>query len=188
MAAAADNTEAPKKTGKPIGKLVPIIAAAVGSAVLAGGVAFFLGARSGKAPAAEGTEAAAEHGSADKAEKSDEKGEGKEGKGKPETIYLPLAPAFIVNLGDADSSHLLQIEMEVQVKTDAIAETVKLHSPRLRNSVLMLLSQQKVAEVMTREGKETLQKQVLEELRKILTEQTGKPCIEAVYFTSFVIQ
>ena len=189
MAAEAAKTD-DKKPGKLKGPLVPIIASAVVSSLLAGGVAFFVASR-GKAPAptaAEG-DVPAEHEGGDKAEeKSDEKGEHKGGKAKVEAIYLPLSPAFIVNLGDADSSHLLQIEMEVLVKTDAIAETVKLHSPRLRNNVLMLLSQQKIAEVMTREGKEALQKQVLDELRKILTEQTGKPCVDAVYFTSFVMQ
>ena len=33
-----------------------------------------------------------------------------------------------------------------------------------------------------------LQAQVLEEVRKIMTEETGKPVVDAIYFTSFVMQ
>lgn len=190
--AAEDAKSDDKKGSKPKGMLIPIIASAVVSALLAGGVAFFVSSRSkAPAPVAEG-EAAAEGEGGDKAEeKTSEKGEhkgGKDGKGKATATYLSLAPPFIINLGDADSTHFLQIEMEALVKNDSVGETVKEHMPRLRNAVLMLLSQQKIADVLTREGKEALQKQVLEELQKILTEQTGKPCIEALYFTSFVVQ
>lgn len=190
--AAEDAKSDDKKGSKPKGMLIPIIASAVVSALLAGGVAFFVSSRSkAPAPVAEG-EAAAEGEGGDKAEeKTSEKGEhkgGKDGKGKATATYLSLAPPFIINLGDADSTHFLQIEMEALVKNDSVGETVKEHMPRLRNAVLMLLSQQKIADVLTREGKEALQKQVLEDLQKILTEQTGKPCIEALYFTSFVVQ
>lgn len=190
--AAEDAKSDDKKGSKPKGMLIPIIASAVVSALLAGGVAFFVSSRSkAPAPVAEG-EAAAEGEGGDKAEeKTSEKGEhkgGKDGKGKATATYLSLAPPFIINLGDADSTHFLQIEMEALVKNDSVGETVKEHMPRLRNAVLMLLSQQKIADVLTREGKEALQKQVLEDLQKILTEQTGKPCIEAIYFTSFVVQ
>ena len=193
--AAEDAKSDDKKGSKPKGMLIPIIASAVVSALLAGGVAFFVSSRSkAPAPVAEG-EAAAEGEGGDKAEeKASEKGEhkggkeGKDGKGKATATYLSLAPPFIINLGDADSTHFLQIEMEALVKNESIGESVKEHMPRLRNAVLMLLSQQKIADVLTREGKEALQKQELEDLQKILTEQTGKPCIEALYFTSFVVQ
>ncbi|VAX05680.1 hypothetical protein MNBD_GAMMA19-792, partial [hydrothermal vent metagenome] len=38
------------------------------------------------------------------------------------------------------------------------------------------------------EGKETLREEALEVVQQILEEETGDPGIEAVYFTSFVMQ
>jgi flagellar FliL protein len=102
--------------------------------------------------------------------------------------FLPLTPAFVVNLADDDLSRFLQVEMEVSAKDAKALEAAKLYMPRIRNGVLLLLSQQHYHELTTREGKETLQKQSLAQIQKILKEETGSPGIDAVYFTSFVMQ
>ncbi|MND09812.1 flagellar basal body-associated protein FliL [compost metagenome] len=52
----------------------------------------------------------------------------------------------------------------------------------------MLFGAQKPADITTREGKEKLQADVLAEMQKIMKEETGKPSVDAVYFTSFVMQ
>jgi flagellar FliL protein len=43
-------------------------------------------------------------------------------------------------------------------------------------------------DLRTREGKEKLRADVLAELQKILTDETGEPGVEQVFFTSFVMQ
>jgi len=113
-----------------------------------------------------------------------------EEKAKPKAAaqYLPLEPAFTVNLEEPDMSRFLQAEIQVMARDAAALEAVKTHTPRIRNSLLLLLGQQRVADMSTREGKEKLRAAVLAEIQKILTEETGKPGIEAVYFTSFVMQ
>lgn len=198
--AAADKTaaEAPA-AGSKRGLLIPIIAAVVVSGGLAAGAVYFLTAKKA-APAA--TEEAAKEGGehesgGEKDSKSESHGEGKsegkgEGKGeggkKGAAVYFPMTPAFVVNLSDADSSRFLQIDMEVLAKNVEVTDAVKLHMPQIRNSVLMLLSQQKQHDIDTREGKEALQAKVLAEIQRILTAETGKPGVDAVYFTSFVMQ
>jgi flagellar FliL protein len=52
----------------------------------------------------------------------------------------------------------------------------------------MLYSNQDPATLNSREGKEMLRTQTLEEVRKVLEEQTGEGGVENVYFTSFVMQ
>jgi flagellar protein FliL len=54
--------------------------------------------------------------------------------------------------------------------------------------LLLLLGQQKYLEMETREGKEALQNSVLGEVQRIITAETGKPGVEAVFFTTFVMQ
>jgi flagellar FliL protein len=40
----------------------------------------------------------------------------------------------------------------------------------------------------TREGKEKLREETLEEVQKVLLEETGEPGVDNVFFTSFVMQ
>lgn len=102
--------------------------------------------------------------------------------------YLPLQPAFVVNLSDTEAIRYLQVDMEVMSRDPKVLEDVKLHMPRIRNRLLLLLGQQKAFDIGTRESKEALQAKVLAEIQGVLKEETGKPGVEAVYFTSFVTQ
>jgi len=173
--------------------LIPIIGAAVASAAIAGGAVFFLMPKdkpAKHAAAAEGEEAAAEGHDAAAAEGEGEaaaEGEGDHDK-KSAAIYVPMAPPFVVNIGNSDASNFLQIEMQVRAKNAAAVDALKLHDPQIRNALLMLLGSQQIADVTSREGKEALQKKVLEEIQRILKAETGKSGVDAVYFTSFVMQ
>jgi len=102
--------------------------------------------------------------------------------------YLPMSPAFVVNLADTDNNRFLQVEMEAMTHESWTADALSLHMPQVRNSLLMLLGQQNARDLETREGKQALQKKVLEEIQRILTAETGHAGVDAVYFTSFVIQ
>jgi flagellar FliL protein len=102
--------------------------------------------------------------------------------------YVPLQPPFVVNLSDTEASRYLQADMEVLCRDPKVVEDVKLHMPHLRDRILLLLSQQRVADLSTREGKEALQAKILAEIQAVLKKETGKPGVEAVYFTSFVMQ
>lgn len=120
-----------------------------------------------------------------------EKGAAAEGAGhvaKAAPIYQALSPSFVANLDDEETNRYLQVEMEVMARDNATIDQVKLHTPRIRDSLLMLLGQQKFHELNNRAGKEALQKKVLAEVQRIMKEETGKPGVEAVYFTSFVMQ
>ena len=107
---------------------------------------------------------------------------------KAPPVYMPLDPAFVVNLEDPSGLRFLQMQMEVMGRDAKLLEEAKPHMPRIRNALLMLLGQQQVTGLATREGKEKLQADVLAEIQKILQEELGQPVVEAVYFTSFVMQ
>jgi flagellar FliL protein len=67
-------------------------------------------------------------------------------------------------------------------------ELVKRHMPLIRNNLVMLFSSRSRDQIISREGKEKIRADAQAEVQKILTEQTGKPVIEALYLTSFVMQ
>jgi len=103
-------------------------------------------------------------------------------------IYFPLEPAFVVNFKDRGRTRFLQITMEVMTRDPLIIEDIQAHMPLIRNNILLLLSNQKAEDLHSAEGKETLRKAVLDELIKILAEETGRVKVEGLYFTSFVTQ
>lgn len=109
-------------------------------------------------------------------------------KGKAPAIYLPLQPAFVVNLEDTEAMRYLQVDLELMSRSPKAIEDAKTHMPRIRNSLLLLFGQQHAFDLSTRQGKETLQAKALAEIQRVLTEETGSPGIEAVYFSSIVIQ
>lgn len=103
-------------------------------------------------------------------------------------LYHPMEPVFVVNLADPDGSKYLQVEVQLMTRDpDALAQLAQ-HAPRIRNRLLLLYGQQHSAGLRTRADKERLQKESLAEVQAILKSETGKPGVEAVYFTSFVTQ
>jgi flagellar FliL protein len=107
---------------------------------------------------------------------------------KADPIYVSLEPAFVVNLEDDDSMRFMQVDVQVVVTDAKLGELIKLHMPMIRNRLLLLFSGQHYQELNSRPAKEQLQQAALEEVRKLIKEQTGKDGVEALYFTSLVMQ
>ena len=103
-------------------------------------------------------------------------------------IYLPLDPAFVVNFAGQGKARFLQVTVEVMTRDPAVPDQVKLHAPAIRNNLMLLFSDQSYENISSLDGKETLREEALEVIQLVLEEETGDPGIEAVYFTSFVMQ
>lgn len=102
--------------------------------------------------------------------------------------YFALEPAFVVNLDGERSQRFLQVQVEVMSRDTKTVEQVQRHAPRIRSSLLLLFGQQRAEDLSSRAGKEKLQADVLAEIQNILRAETGTADVEAVYFTSFVMQ
>ena len=139
----------------------------VGAGVV-GGMTFF----GGEAPA-EGDAAAEEE----------------EAPGGGPAFYTSLHPPLVVNFKDsAGDSHFMQITMEVMAREQTTINSVREHTPVIRNALILLYSGAVYEEVTTREGKEKMLADGLAEIQKVMTEKIGEPGVEAVYFTALVIQ
>jgi flagellar protein FliL len=103
--------------------------------------------------------------------------------------YIALDPPFVVNFESDQQVRFLQVTVQVMTRDPATAEIMKANDPVVRNDLLLLYGGQKYTVISSREGKESLRQQTLAAVRKVIAGAGGKPeKVEAVYFTSFVMQ
>lgn len=103
--------------------------------------------------------------------------------------YITLDPPFVVNFEAESMVRFLQVTVGVMTREPTIEHLVKENDPRVRNDLLMILGNQTYATVSSLEGKEALRQRCLESVRTIVAEMGGDAQkVEALYFTSFVMQ
>ena len=176
-------------------KLIIIIAAAVIALGAAGGGAwFFMKGHADDeevvADADEGEHAAKDEKkgkSKDKKSKKDKKG--KAAGPKAPAIYVEFSPPFVVNFDAKGVMRFLQVTIQVLTRDHETSELIKLHDPKIRNNMLLLLGSQTLDTISTMEAKEALRKQALDTIKKIVGDEGGEEeKVEDLYFTSFVMQ
>jgi flagellar FliL protein len=103
--------------------------------------------------------------------------------------FVALDPPFVVNFEAGSPARFLQIAVQLMTRDAATVEFLKAHDPVIRNDLLLLFGNKTVQEVSSQEAKEALREAALEAIRTVMTAEGGKPeNLEAVYFTSFVMQ
>lgn len=103
--------------------------------------------------------------------------------------FVELDPPFVVNFEPGSGARFLQIAVQLMTRDPLMAAFLEHNVPIIRNDLLLLFGNKKVEEVSTQDGKEALRAAALEAVRKIIEAEGQKPeALEAVYFTSFVMQ
>ncbi len=104
-------------------------------------------------------------------------------------LYYPILPPLTTNFSDeAGRRRFMQVSLEVRARDHSVINAVKDHSAVIRNALLMAYSDVGYAVAITREGKEALRVLSLTEVQRVLTEETGEPGIDDIFFTSFIVQ
>ncbi len=103
-------------------------------------------------------------------------------------LYLALEPAFVVNFHDDDSARYLQVGITLMAHEQAAIDTAKAADPVIRDALLTLLSSQDGKVISGVAGRQKLQAQALAAVQKVVQARLGRPGIDALYFTSFVMQ
>lgn len=104
------------------------------------------------------------------------------------TPYFEIATPFVVNLADENTTAFLQVNAQLKVKDENLKPHLHTHMPAIQHSVMMVLSEQTSNEVRSVAGKQKLRERTLEEIQAVMTEKTGQPIVDEVYFTGFIIQ
>ncbi len=172
-AAEAEDLDLDVKSGGKSNKIVLIALVVLLLLVGGGGAAFFLlGGDDNEAEGEAGT--ATEH----EAEKVEAK----------EVHYLELGKEFVVNLEDNSKVNFMQVEIQVMANTTEPLSLIEHHMPVIRNKLMLILSSQKYEEVNTQEGKQKLRESIKQAIQEVLHEASPEANIEAVYFTSLIMQ
>ena len=168
MAEKIDDIEVTEDGGGKSKKML-IIIAVVALALIGGGAWFFLGG-SDETEAEETEEATALV--------------------KQAPIYATVEKAFVVNFADQsnDEVRYLQIKLKVMARDQAVIDAFQLHTPAIQHELLMLFFGQKYDVLNTSEGKKTLKEQTLSMINEVLKAEQTEGELEAVYFTSLIMQ
>lgn len=119
---------------------------------------------------------------------SDEQAVAGETEERKESLYIDLKPEFVINFRDKqDRPKFLKAELSVATTDSDIEEAVVRHMPAIRNAVVLLLSRQIYDDLIPHEGKEALRQLALTEVQAVLKAQIGKPGVEDLYFSNFVM-
>jgi len=106
----------------------------------------------------------------------------------PEVQYIYFEPAFVVNYGSTGRIKYLRTDVALKVSTTDAAAKVSHHKPYLRNSLVMLFSAQEPEIMNSSDGREILRHTALEEVKAVMTQLEGAPCVDDLYFNNFVVQ
>ncbi len=103
--------------------------------------------------------------------------------------YVTLDPPFVVNFEAESTVRFLQITIGVMTRDEKVEHMIKDNDPRIRNDLLLILGNQNYETVSKLEGKEELRKRCLDAVRAVIADSGGESAkVEALYFTSFVMQ
>jgi len=154
-----EQAEQAEPAKKPMGKLIIIIAAAVVLLLAVGGGAWFFlsGSSSGKHETKEQ---------------------------KPVVISVWPMEAFIVNVAETNGERYLKVVIQLEVNDPTVIEELNQLKPRLRDSILDLLTSRPYKDLIDPSGKQRLREDIAGRVNNALTK--GK--VTKVYFTEYVMQ
>ncbi|MBD8473596.1 flagellar basal body-associated protein FliL [Pseudomonas sp. CFBP 8770] len=107
---------------------------------------------------------------------------------KPAAIYEPLTPAFVVNFKQNGRDRYMQVSIVLQARDKADMDALKVHTPVIRNNLVMLFSGQPFETLTTPIGQEMLRQKATASVQEVAQKEVGKPVIDQVLFTNFVLQ
>jgi flagellar protein FliL len=131
---------------------------------------------------------------------------------KPGTppVFLPVDP-FTVNLADREVDRYAQVQVTLEVVDQKTADLLKNYMPTIRSGVLMILAHKTAEQMLSKEGKERLQREIQAEAvrplgfevdldEEMAAEEEGAPKkkkkkkramnlpVTAVLFSQFIVQ
>lgn len=108
---------------------------------------------------------------------------------KPAAIYEPLTPAFVVNFNQNGRQRYMQVSITLQGRDQAALDALKLHMPVIRNNLVMMFSGQGFDTLAgSPVGQEMLRQKATAVVQEVAQKEVGKPVVDQLLFTNFVLQ
>ena len=103
---------------------------------------------------------------------------------KPVVVTIWPMEAFIVNIIDTSGERYLKLVVQLELSEPGVVAELEQIKPRLRDSILDLLTSKTYKELMDLSGKQRLREDIAGRVNNLLSK--GK--VTKVYFTEFVVQ
>ncbi len=107
---------------------------------------------------------------------------------KPAAIYEPLTPAFVVNFNQNGRQRYMQVSITLQGRDQAALDALKVHMPVIRNNLVMMFSGQGFDTLASPVGQEMLRQKATASVQEVAQKEVGKPVVDQLLFTNFVLQ
>lgn len=108
---------------------------------------------------------------------------------KPAAIYEALTPAFVVNFNQNGRQRYMQVSITLQGRNQADLDALKVHMPVIRNNLVMMFSGVGFDTLASSSvGQEMLRQKATVVVQEVAQKEVGKPVIDQLLFTNFVLQ
>ncbi|UJF23580.1 flagellar basal body-associated protein FliL [Shewanella sp. OMA3-2] len=102
--------------------------------------------------------------------------------------YVAMPRPFLFNLPGVDRARLVEIKVQLMVRGSDDETAVRKHIPLIEDALLTTFSGADVQKLSTQAGKDEVRQLALLSVQNTLQPVTGKPLVEKVLFTGFVMQ
>jgi flagellar FliL protein len=101
--------------------------------------------------------------------------------------YFGFEPDIVTNyVALKKKMGYVRLTVELMVETGDNLVIVEHHAPLLRDAIINIIGQQSEAKVKSMKGRAEIQLQCEEQVKELLTKETGKPLIKKLLFTQWL--
>ncbi len=107
---------------------------------------------------------------------------------KDPVSYVNIAQPFVFNVSGDSRNRVVQIKVQLMVRGSDNDNLARYHSPLVESTLLATFASATVEQLRSPNGRIELRDKATDDIKTALTKVVGKPVIERVLFTDFVMQ
>jgi flagellar FliL protein len=104
------------------------------------------------------------------------------------SAYISLGDPMVLNLSGSRRLTFLQLSADVLVSDSGAEETIKIHVPAIRHSLIMLLSEQKAGDIKSPARREEIRQQATSQVQALIADLSGSEAVSEILFSSILVQ
>jgi len=104
------------------------------------------------------------------------------------SAYVSLGDPMVLNLSGTKRLTFLQISADVLISDEDAKETIELHVPAIRHSLIILLSEQKASDIKSPGKREEIRQQATAQVQSLMVALSGSADVSDILFSSILVQ
>ena len=108
-------------------------------------------------------------------------------KEKAAAVYFPMEPDITTNyISERSNLGYVRVSMSIMVKTPLDLLIIEHHAPLIRASIIEILGRQPEFKIRTEEGKESIRRECLVTVNRLIEIETGQQVVLNVLITKYL--